>query len=60
MKRFVEGDDRHQTTLFPHALDDYVAEDNPIRVIDAFVDELQLGRLGFQGNPRSFCTHWGR
>jgi len=49
MKRFVEGDDRHQTTLFPHALDDYVAEDNPIRVIDAFVDELQLGRLGFHG-----------
>ena len=49
MKRFIEGDDRHQTTLFPHSLDDYVTEDNPIRVIDAFVDELHLSRLGFQG-----------
>jgi len=54
MKRFVEGDDRHQTTLFPHTLDDYVADDNPIRVIDAFVDELSLGRLGFDGvRPQS-------
>jgi len=49
MKRFIEGESRHQTTLFPHSLDDYVSEDNPIRVIDAFVDELSLGRLGFQG-----------
>jgi transposase len=49
MKRFIEGDNRHQTTLFPHSLDDYVTDDNPIRVIDAFVDELQLGRLGFHG-----------
>jgi transposase len=42
MKRFVEGDDRTQVTLLPECLDDYVAEDNPVRVIDVFVDELDL------------------
>ena len=47
MKRFIEGKDRHQSTLFPEALDDYIAEDNPVRVIDVFVDELDLARLGF-------------
>ena len=40
MKRFVEGEDRSQSTLFPERLDDYIAEDNPVRVIDAFVDAL--------------------
>ena len=49
MKRFVEGDDRYQSTLFPETLDDYVAEENPIRVIEAFIDELDLDHLGFQG-----------
>ena len=49
MRRFVEGEDRSQTTLFPDCLDDYIAEDNPVRVIDAFVDELDLGGLGFEG-----------
>ena len=49
MKRFVEGDDRYQSTLFPETLDDYVAEENPIRVIEAFIDELDLSHLGFQG-----------
>jgi len=48
MKRFVEGEDRSQSTLFPERLDDYIAEDNPVRVIDAFVDELDLGDLGFE------------
>jgi transposase len=48
MKRFIEGEDRHQSTLFPEALDDYIAEDNPVRVIDVFVDELELGKLGFE------------
>ena len=38
MKRFVEGEDRSQSTLFPERLDDYIAEDNPVRVIDAFID----------------------
>ena len=49
MKRFVEGEDRSQSTLFPERLDDYIAEDNPIQVIDAFVDELDLATLGFEG-----------
>ena len=47
MKRFVEGEDRSQSTLFPELLDDYVGEDNPVRVIDVFVEELDLGGLGF-------------
>src|SRR5271155_3771992 len=47
MKRFVEGEDRTQATLLPDRLDDYVAQDNPVRVIDVFVDELDLGELGF-------------
>lgn len=47
MKRFVEGEDRNQSTLFPERLDDYVAEDNPVRVVDVFIDELDLGGLGF-------------
>jgi transposase len=47
MTRFVEGCDRGQSTLFPVLLDDYVAEDNPVRAIDAFVDGLDLGKLGF-------------
>ena len=48
MKRFVEGEDRTQSTLFPERLDEYIAEDNPVRVIDAFVDELDLSSLGFE------------
>jgi transposase len=49
MKRFIEGANRSQTILLPAALDDYVAEDNAVRVIDAFVDTLNLDRLGFDG-----------
>lgn len=49
MKRFVQGEDRTQGTLLPERLDDYVATDNPVRVIEVFVDELDLGKLGFQG-----------
>ena len=49
MRRFVEGADRHQATLFPECLDDWIAEDNPVRVIDAFVDRLDLSELGFEG-----------
>jgi transposase len=47
MTRFVRGADRHQATLLPDRLDDYVSEDNPVRVVDAFVDELDLASLGF-------------
>ena len=49
MKRFIEGQDRSQVTLLPECLDDFVAEDNPVRVVDAFVDELDLKDLGFDG-----------
>ena len=49
MKRFVEGTDRAQSTLFPECLEDWVDENNPVRVIDLFVDELDLGELGFEG-----------
>src|SRR3954452_12774756 len=49
MKRFVEGADRGQSTLFPECLDDWIDKDNPVRVIDVFVDELDLGALDFGG-----------
>ena len=49
MKRFVEGEDRRQATLLPDSLEDYVTEDNPVRVIEVFIDELDLGALGFAG-----------
>ena len=49
MTRFVEGVDRTQSILFPASLDEYVAEDNPVRVIEAFVDMLNLAGLGFEG-----------
>jgi transposase len=48
MKRFIEGVDRNQSTLFPERLEDWIGEDNPVRVIDVFVDELDLGGLGFE------------
>lgn len=51
MKRFIEGVERSQATLFPEQLDNYIAEDNPVRVIDAFVDELDLGKMGLQIVP---------
>src|SRR4249919_3615802 len=49
MKRFVEGEDRRQGILLPEFLEDYVSEENPVRVIDVFVEELDLGALGFEG-----------
>jgi transposase len=49
MRRFVEGTDRGQSTLFPECLGDWISEDNPVRVIDVFVDELDLAGLGFNG-----------
>ena len=47
MKRFIEGVDRGQSSMFPERLDDWIGEDNPVRVIDVFVDELDLLGLGF-------------
>ena len=52
MKRFIEGQDRSQSTLFPERLDDYIAEDNPVRAIEVFVEELALQRVGFDGMHR--------
>ena len=49
MRRFIEGENRYQSTLFPERLDDYIAEDNAVRVVDAFVEKLDLLSLGFDG-----------
>ena len=52
MKRFVQGEDRGQGILLPELLDDYVTDQNPVRIVDVFVDELNLEQLGFDGvNP---------
>ena len=47
MKRSIQGNGRNQSLLFPDYLEDYVADNNPIRVVDAFVEQLDLGKLGF-------------
>src|SRR5512140_1019306 len=49
MKRFIEGQDRSQVTLLPECLDDYIGQDNSVRVVDVFVEELDLQALGFKG-----------
>src|SRR5215469_2333615 len=49
MSRFIEGEARTQSLLFPERLDDWIEEDSPVRVIDAFVDELDIKELGFEG-----------
>lgn len=49
MTRFIEGEERSQSVLFPERLEDWIAEDNPVRVVDVFIDELDLKRLGFEG-----------
>ena len=51
MTGFIEGECRSQATLFPERLDDYIAEESPVRVIDVFVDELDLGSLRFKTVP---------
>ena len=51
MSGFIKGEDRTQGTLFPERLDDYVAEDNPVRVIDVFIDDLDISGLGFKAEP---------
>lgn len=48
MPRFIQGQDRQQVALIPECLDDFIADDNPVRIIDAFVDELNLALLGFE------------
>src|SRR6266705_2921649 len=49
MHRFIDGEDRMQQALLPHSLEDYVGEENPVRVIDVFIDELDLAALEFSG-----------
>src|SRR5204862_1798110 len=49
MRRFVEGTDRGQRTLFPECLEDWIGEDNPVGVIDVFVDALDLAEMAFEG-----------
>jgi len=49
MTRFIEGCDRRQRLLLPDCVDDYVGEDSPVRVVDVFIDELDLEALGFEG-----------
>src|SRR5471030_2235455 len=49
MGRFIEGANRNQATLLPECLEDFITEDNPVRIVDAFVDELELASLGFDG-----------
>ncbi len=51
MTRFIGGVDREQATLFPERLDEYVEEDNPVRVVDVFIDGLDLDGLGFDVAP---------
>jgi transposase len=51
MSGFIEGEDRHQATLFPERLDDYIAEDSAVRVIDVFIDDPDLSGLGFRIEP---------
>jgi transposase len=48
MKRYIDGEDRTQSVLFPERLDDWIGEDNPVRVVDVFVDGLDLTKLGFE------------
>lgn len=57
MKRFVDGVDRSQGLLLPDRLEDYVHEDNPVRVVDAFVEALDLGELGFEAANRAAGGH---
>src|SRR5262245_4405231 len=65
MRRFVEGIDRGQATLFPECLEEWIDADNPVRVIDAFVEKLDLSGLGFRwsgprGNRPTFISRRGR
>lgn len=54
MKRFIHSKDRTQVTLFPEQLEDYVVDDNPVRVVDVFLEQLELGKLGFAGGSHKY------
>ena len=49
MSRFIEGQDKSEVTLLPECLDDFIADDNSVRVVDAFIGELDMVALGFEG-----------
>jgi len=51
MSGFIEGEDRTQATLFPERIDDYIAEDSAVRVVDVFIDDLDISGLGFKAEP---------
>jgi transposase len=53
MSGFIEGEDRTQAALFPERIDDYVAEDSPVRVVDVFIDDLDVSGLGFRTEPNA-------
>jgi transposase len=53
MSGFIEGEDRTQATLFPERIDDYIAEDSPVRVVDVFIDDLDISGLGFRTEPNA-------
>ena len=65
MRRFIEGTDRGQSTLFPECLEDWICEDNPVRVVDVFVDELDLAEKArvqwdrSRGNWSAFVSSLG-
>jgi transposase len=52
MSGFIEGADRNQSTLFPERLDDYVTAHSPVRVVDVFIDGLDISGLGFRTTAR--------
>ena len=56
MKRFIQGEHRRQCTMLPETLDDYITEHNPVRVVDVFVENLDLYELGFVGIKLIFYT----
>ena len=60
MKRFIEGEHRNQTTLLAECLDDCMGEDNPVRAVDASVEELDLKLLGFVGADPAMTTRLER
>ena len=53
MSGFIEGEDRTQATLFPERIDDYITEDSPVRVVDVFIDDLDVSGLGFRTEPNA-------
>ena len=60
MGRFVEGEDRRQPTMLPACLDDYIADDNPVRAVDAFIEELDLSATSRGVSSSGAWSRWQR